>query len=202
MVLHGGSDVQVIDNSGDIGCDDFNQGVLLGLVFLVALVKSGVFLVFLILSPSILVLFLLVVQLDELNEHAEGGILAVFVGVFVAGEGVVNELEDVVALANDVVELLGLNHVLDDAAGIEVVLFGGFRSELLNQLLHHLLLCVLNLLAKGLLEVVVLNTEELVEELGDGLLVDVVEQAVDDIRSGREHVGNQVLLLSVDQECD
>lgn len=45
-----------------------------------------------------------------------------------------------------------------------------------------------------------MESHEFIEEFGYGLLVDVVDQVVDDLRAGGEHVGEELLLLAVEQE--
>lgn len=107
---------------------------------------------------------------------------------------------DVRLLARNSVELLRLEHVLQDAAPIQIVLLRNLGAQLCQQILNDLLLLLLDLLLNDLLEVTVHYVEELVQQLGNGLLIDVLEQSVDDDRSWGVDVGDQLLLLSVDQK--
>jgi hypothetical protein len=67
-----------------------------------------------------------------LGEYTESSILAFNVGLFLTWDGKVKKLVNVIALANNAVVLLGIESILKNAAGVEVVFLAAIGAELVN----------------------------------------------------------------------
>jgi len=129
--------------------------------------QSGIF-ILLIRIFSFLLLLAVWVQRYDLGEYTQGWILALNVGLLRGRDGKIKQFVDVVALADDRVILLSVEGVLQNAAGIKIVLLTTIRPQFINQGVQNYELIGLNLFAKALISSsigVLLDIQELGDEL-------------------------------------
>ena len=103
-----------------------------------------------------------------MGEYTQGSILALNVGLLGSRDGKIKQFVDVVALADDRVILLSVKGVLQNAAGIKIVLLTTIGPQFINQGVQNYELLGLNLFAKALISSsigVLLDIQELGDEL-------------------------------------
>ena len=124
-------------------------------------------------------------------------------GTFVhTSKSKVNNFSQVLLFTDQVVEILDLEHILDDSASIKVVFLRFFWAERLNEGSNSHLLLGFDLSKNFWLVIGINESQEFVEDFRNGLLVNMLHEIIDHSRLWSENEREELLLLSADQKGD
>jgi len=115
-----------------------------------------------------------------LVKNSQTAALASFGTLVHAVEGEVDDLGQIVLLTDKVVEFFDLEHVVDNGGSVQVVLLRFFWTKVLDKVDNSHLLFGLDFSDDFWLMVGIDECQKFVKDLGDRLLIDVLQKIFDD----------------------